>query len=230
MSDIRTKVSFRQQTRLSQLRPNYGRWRWSPQKPKPSWTALQTAPVWKDAAFQSMRAALAQAPAAVTATATGDSAIEQLLLQSPSEPGRTITLTMYIATPDPMPAGVAGIVPRAAIVLLDGTDFVAPQIKAHLDDIPAMMYGEPESAKRMQHILQEYYPNRLVHLMWVYVKPKQPDFTSLSKFQERCLLLVGDRNSLSFQVCTSFPWCQWITGSSDRGGVRVICKVLRKSA
>ena len=205
MKDIRAKVAFRQQTRLGQLKPNYGRWRWHPQRPKPSWTALQTAPVWKDPAYASLRASLAQAPAAVQAAATGDSSIEQLLLQSPSEPGRSITLTMYVAGTDSVPAGIASNVPRAAIVLLDGTDFVAPQIKAHMDDIPVMLFGDGATVRKMQLILAQFYPSRLVHLIWAYIKPKQPIFDSLSRFHERGILLMGDRNCLNFQVCWSSP-------------------------
>ena len=209
MKDIRAKVAFRQQTRLGQLKPNYGRWRWHPQRPKPSWTALQTAPVWRDPAYASLRASLAQAPAAVQAAATGDSSIEQLLLQSPSEPDRSITLTMYVAGTDSVPAGIASNVPRAAIVLLDGTDFVAPQIKAHMDDIPVMLFGDGATVKRMQLILAQFYPSRLVHLIWAYIKPKQPIFDSLSRFHERGILLMGDRNCLNFQVCWSSPPAQW---------------------
>ena len=205
VTDIRAKVSFKQQTRLSQLRPNYGRWRWSPQQPKPSCAALHNAPVWKDVSFQTLRSTNSQAPAAVTTATTGDTSIEQLLLQSPSDPGRTITLILYAATTAPMPAGIASNVPRAAIVVLDGTDSLASQIKATIEHIPAMMCGVSESVKQMQLHLQQLYPSRLVHLVCVYIKPKQPNVTGLRKFEEWYILLVADHNCVNYQVCWFSP-------------------------
>ena len=199
--DLRAKVAFRQQTRAGQLKPNYGRWRWKETNPKPSWTALSTAPIWTEPQFTAQRASLAMPPAAVTPTATGDTAIQQLLLQSPTEPERTIFLTMYDATTDNVPPAIASNFPRAAVVLLDGSDYIAPHIKAQLEHIPVMVFGDSPSVHRINMTLQHDHPQLTQFLLWAYVKPRIPNFNALGKFVDRAILLVGDRNSLNFQVC-----------------------------
>ena len=199
VKDLRAKVSFSQQVKTQQIRPNYGRWRWSRQSVKPSWRALQTAPLWKDEEHAAARAALGKAPVAVQTTTTGDAVVQQLMFTPPGS-DQSVTMTVYDASEAAVPAAMTGVVPRAAVIMLDGTDFVAPQLMQHLDNIAVMVYGMSRDVQRMQAIIHQHFPNRVTQLVWAFIKPRQPDPRVHEKYVSRCIMLVGDEAVLKFQV------------------------------
>ena len=201
VKDLRAKVSFSQQVKTNLIRPNYGRWSWSPLMKKPSWNALKTAPLWKDEEHAAARAALSKEPVAVQTLVGGDAEVQQLMIRPPGS-DRDVTMTVYNASQDMVPAGMAGVQPRAAVVLLDGTNYLAPQLKAQMEHIAVMLFGHPKDVTSMQHLIEHNLPDRIVHLVWVYVKPRQPDPRQRDKYHNRGMLLVGDEAVLNFQVWT----------------------------
>ena len=149
VSDLRAKVQFGQPVKMAAIKPNYGRWRWRPTQPRPAWNALRSAAVWRAEQFSTLRASLAKPPVAVQATSSADPVIPQLQLQSPSDPSHHMTLTIYDALEPEVPAAINTINPRAAIVLVEGTDWVAPQIVQVLETVPVMMFGATEDVQRV---------------------------------------------------------------------------------
>ena len=225
VGDLRAKVTFSEQTKTPLIRPNYGRWRWSPENPKPSWNAIKSAPVWKDPMYSSIRTALSKPPATVTPSSTGDQALKQLLFQLPAQPGATRTLTVYEAAEGSVPPAMLSVVPRAAVVLLDGTDLLAKQIQVNIDKMAVMMFGTVPLCNRMRAIIQHNCPNVIVHSLWVYVKPRQADPRSHNKLADHNILLVGDEANLKFQVFTHCTLWQmdgnilvYITSGHHRSG------------
>ena len=197
--------------KTAMVRCNYGRWRWSEQQPKPRWNAIKSAAVWKEDQHSSIRTALSKPPATVTPSATGDQAIKQLQFQLPSLPDISRTLTVYTADEHTVPPAMSTVVPRGAVVLLDGSDFLAPQIKYNLDKMPVMLFGETSHCHRLRSLVQQFFPNSKMQTLWVYIKPQQPDPRVHHKFEDRCIVLIGDEAALKFQVLPYY----WRSASSS---------------
>ena len=193
-------LSFSQQTKVSILRPNYGRWRWSPAQPRPSWNAIKTAPIWKDPEYAPLRATLSNAPVTVHLAISTDQAVQQLLLKSPSDPQRTITLTIYDGLEATVPASVASIRGRAAVALVEGSDWICPQIVQQMDHIPVLVYGAPEVVQRVHTNLRASHPTRTCTAHWVYIKPKNSNPQHLLKYDVRLMLIIGDWHGIRYQV------------------------------
>ena len=205
VADLRAKVKFSQQTKTALLRPNYGRWRWRVGAERPSWNALKTAPLWKDDEHMATRGALLKPPATVQAADTGDSALRQLLFNPPGTPDRTVTLTVYDASEESVPPAMQTLLPRGALVLLDGSNFLSAQIRDHLESTATMLFGTPHQAQCMVDIITHNMPSRVTQTIWVYIKPLSTDPRQHTKFVERTLVLVGDEALLKFQVFLSTP-------------------------
>ena len=201
VTDLRAKVTFGEQVKTPMIRPNFGRWRWSSDNPKPSWNAIKSAPVWRDPMYSSIRTALSKPPVTVSASNTGDQALRQLLFKLPNQPEQSRTLTIYDATEGTIPPGLVSVVPRAAVILLDGTDLMVSQITANAENIPMMAFGAVQHCSRMRDIILHNCPSRIVHTVWVYVRPRLVNPSERNKLMDYNLLLIGDEGSLKFQVC-----------------------------
>ena len=165
---------------------------------KPSWATLRTAPLWRNSEYADIRAALSGEPEKQSDTEE-DAGVHQLTVRPPGS-DQDLTLTVYDATQDAVPVSLADLEARAAVVLLDGTDYLAPQLLAQMERIAILFFGPPSDVQSMQEHILENIPNRVVLRIRVYVKPVQP-VIGRQQYLERCLLLVGDDVVLNLPVC-----------------------------
>lgn len=123
-----------QRVTAAMCRPKTGSWNWSPSYPRPKWSAVSSAPIWRAPEFGPIRLALAHPPAEVNVFGTGSGRVAQLEVDG-------VTVSMYEANEGAIPEEMLSCVFTGMLVVADSTGSVRPQVLAGLGHASLLVYG-----------------------------------------------------------------------------------------
>ena len=232
-ANLRLKAQLKRVTTLKSMSANVGTWEATPDKPRPTWAMLSTAPFWRSSRpkFAALRERLTSKPPEFTVVQFGE---EQMKATKVELKGVTMVYTVYKVSgdeknPTKIPAGQEGNEFRA--VLLDAELGQVPdQVAYALDRLtPTLLYGGTET--RQASYVRELMKKRgdlVSREVTVYLKAENPPPSALTPCRVGALHILASPGSITTQVCTPPPplWCDlWVVQALGSGWLRLSNRV-----
>ena len=195
---MRAKIRFASDVNIKDIRAgvSLGKWRWTEERPRPSWNCLKAAPLWTEPAFESVRSTLTTAPTVVLKSAADDK------MPTATLPDKRRTASIFNATESTIPKHIANAKARGLIALVNSTEMpLSPTIIKHAEITPLMLFGTEECVDAALVQLRAFKITNEAKIR-VYVRPVTVLPQDHRKLLERMVCLVAPSSTVLSQVCS----------------------------